>query len=197
MVNGNSLTLTFTGHRPDKLAGYERDAYRDFTDSLSELLYEEYYTNGYRKFITGGAQGFDQLAFWAVEKMRRTHQLPDVENVVYIPFEGQERRWKSEGTFSQADYKKMRRMSDKSVVLIPYASSRGEVVAALMSRNRDMVDASDRVLALCNSDTWETDSGGTAACMQYAKIKKKRPVDRITTALDDRKLSIASFTQDI
>lgn len=182
-TTNSSLTLTFTGHRPDKLAGYDREAYRAFTQELADMLYEKYYRQGYRKFITGGAQGFDQLAFWAVEKMRRAHGLKDVQNILYIPFSGQERRWKETGCFSQGDYVKMRRAADREVILIPYATTRGEVVAALMGRNREMVDASDCVVALCNSDSWESDKGGTAACMQYAK-KRGRQIDRIQTAMN-------------
>lgn len=190
-------TLTFTGHRPDKLAGYDREAYRPFTEQLAELIYDTYYKKGYRRFITGGAQGFDQLAFWAIEKMRKTRNLTDVENVLYIPFAGQERRWKESGTFSRDDYNKMRRFADREVVLVPYATTRGEVVAALMGRNREMVDASDRVLALCNSSDWENDSGGTAACMRYAQAKN-RSIDCLQTTLGDSgELLIRSFSKDV
>lgn len=117
MTDTTKLALAFTGHRPDKLAGYEREKYRAFTDELADLLYQQYYQCGYRKFITGGAQGFDQLAFWSVEKMRRTHKLDDVENIVYIPFQGQESRWKDEGCFSKNDYKKMLCAATRTQVL--------------------------------------------------------------------------------
>lgn len=176
-------TLSFTGHRPNKLAGYDREAYRPFVQELSEILYERYYNKGYRRFITGGAQGFDQLAFWALEKMRSAHALKDVANILYVPFQGQERRWKETGVFSQQEYKQMRSRAAQEFVVVPYASSRAEVVSALYARNRAMVDASDRVLALCNSKSWEQDSGGTAGCMQYAK-NKLRPIDIATTEKD-------------
>lgn len=196
-VPADAPTLTFTGHRPDKLAGYDRAAYRDFTEQLADLLFENYYEHGYRRFITGGAQGFDQLAFWAVEKMKKAHSLKDVENVLYVPFSGQDRRWKETGTFSRDDYRKMRKFADREVVLVPCATTKGEVVAALMGRNREMVNASDRVLALCNSDSWREDSGGTAACMRYAESKHV-PIDRAHTAIeDDGSLRIAAFEAGI
>ena len=191
------LTLTFTGHRPNKLAGYDRAAYKPFTNQLADILFENYYKNGYRRFITGGAQGFDQLAFWAVEKMKRTYKIDDVENVLYIPFAGQDRIWKENGTFSQEDYRKIRQFADREVILIPHAMTKGEIVAALMGRNREMVNASDRVLALCNSDNWQNDKGGTAACMQYAQSRKV-PIDRVKTAFgEDGTLRIAALERDI
>lgn len=172
MKDTPKLTLAFTGHRPDKLAGYEREKYRAFTDELADLLYQQYYQHGYRKFITGGAQGFDQLAFWSVEKMRRIHKLDDVENIVYIPFQGQESRWKDEGCFSKNDYKKMLCAATRTQVLLGPLAQRNEIVAALMARNRAMVDAANTVLALCLSSSWKEDKGGTAAAMRYAATKK-------------------------
>lgn len=59
-----SKTICFTGRRPKDLFGYYNyDAYKEIQDVLSPILEAHYTTNGVRNFISGGAQGFDQLAF--------------------------------------------------------------------------------------------------------------------------------------
>lgn len=83
-----SKTLCFTGRRPKDLGFIEtivskngreylknaqnEDAYKDFVLSLSGIL-EKFYENGYTRFISGGAQGFDQLAFRAVSLVKEKH----------------------------------------------------------------------------------------------------------------------------
>lgn len=193
--------IAFTGHRPDKLVGYERDLYTGFTKDLACMLYDKYYIAGVRKFISGGAQGFDQLAFWAVEKMRRYNALTDIQNIVYVPFRGQERMWKDEGCFSKSDYQKMLSFADNVVILEKTAFTRSEVVSALMRRNREMVDSADAICALNNDSNWQSSRGGTASAMQYAQSKGKR-IDRIRfsftgTPPDQTPLVITGFEKDI
>lgn len=63
-------TICFTGHRPNKLAGYtNRVPYTVFVKNLKEMLIP-LVEQGYIRFITGGAQGIDQLAFWTVEGLK-------------------------------------------------------------------------------------------------------------------------------
>ena len=62
-------TICFTGHRPNKMAGYKHENYCSFLNSLEEHL-QKYLDAGFTKFITGGAQGADQLAFWAVHRLK-------------------------------------------------------------------------------------------------------------------------------
>ena len=85
-------TICFTGRRPQDLCGYDyKSKYEGLQKWLTGYL-EEFYKKGVRNFISGGAQGFDQLAFWVVEDLKKNH--PDVKNIVYVPFQGQESRWK-------------------------------------------------------------------------------------------------------
>ena len=67
---------------------------------------------GIKNYITGGAQGFDQLAFWAVNSLKKEY---DIQNIVYIPFQGQERLWKKTGMFGQKDYQKMLALADQVI----------------------------------------------------------------------------------
>jgi len=82
-------TMAFTGRRPKDLVGYDAAKYDIFLPQLVNYIIM-LYNNGVRKFITGGAQGFDQLVFWAVHEAKKTHNR--IQSVVYVPFKGQERR---------------------------------------------------------------------------------------------------------
>lgn len=158
-------TVCFTGHRPNKLAGYDEKSYNAFVDDLTELI-ERLYASGYRRFITGLAQGVDQLVFWAVMRAKKKH--PDIRNVVYMPFRGQERRWAAKGLFSQDDYAKILRHADEVKVLEENAPTDFHGAASLlMKRNEAMCNDSSLLVAVCNSVTWRKDKGGTAACMRY------------------------------
>lgn len=76
MRNG---TLCFTGHR--YYAGEPEDEKR-----LEDTL-EAAYTDGYRRFISGVAEGFDLAAAEAVLKLRE--QWPDVRLTAAVPFRRQ------------------------------------------------------------------------------------------------------------
>ena len=66
-VRAGYKTACFTGPRPNQLFGYYHlERYDIITQALGELL-PQLVAQGTFDFISGGAQGFDQLAFWAVE----------------------------------------------------------------------------------------------------------------------------------
>lgn len=168
-------TLCFTGRRPKDLFGYEKEKYRPIVDKL-ELILEDFYQKGFRKFISGGAQGFDQLAFWAVNRLKKKH--PDIKNIVYIPFIGQEKCWNTL-IFNKKEYALMLSLADETKVCSPYLvvedAYKYEVVTALYKRNHDMVNDSSTIIGLYPSDLWmnERTKGGTAECLRYAKDKNK------------------------
>lgn len=163
-------TMCFTGHRPNKLCGYDKNAYRPMVKQLTDLL-DQYYTAGIRRFITGGAQGFDQLVFWAIHALKSKHD--NLENIIYVPFQGQERQWAKTGVFSQTEYAQMLTHADHVEYLSTNTlTNKREVVHALYIRNETMVNHSDIVLALQNP--WnDKEHGGTAHCVTYAKNQCK------------------------
>lgn len=157
-------TLCFTGKRPKDLCWYDITKYRKFVDDLMKLLYEEFYVKqSVRKFITGGAQGFDQMAFWAVDKMKKTYQCDDIQNIVFVPFEGQELRWSETGLFSQAEYWMMIKNAYMVAVVCEDNS-----IDSLFTRNHMMCDYSAVCLGLYPDNSWQTSKGGTAECLRYA-----------------------------
>lgn len=182
-------TICFTGHRPSALCGYDHDKYVEFVDDLSRRL-SKFCDGEPVKFITGGAQGFDQLAFWAIDKIRRDlppEKAKNIENIVYVPFPGQSSIWRQKGLFGKEEYDLMlKRATDIRYCTAEKPATKRGITAALMDRNHQMVDSSDIVIALCGHDNWNdpATSGGTAACMRYAAAQNKT-IYRLKCRLND------------
>lgn len=181
-------SMCFTGRRPKDLCGYENSKYSVFVRELADILYEKFYqARGIRRYITGGAQGFDQMAFWAVARMVKLHKLTDVENIVCIPFAGQELRWAKTGLFSQAEYWQMIKAATQVVITCEDNS-----ISALFVRNHVMCDATDICLALYPDSVWRDKKGGTAECMRYAE-KSGTELLRLSYTIDKMGLKAAEI----
>ena len=179
MGNLEYSTVCFTGRRPKDLFGYNHDAYIPLVNTLKNKIRSLYNLN-YRTFITGGAQGVDQLAFWAVNALKRDENLP-LWNVLYLPFRGQEGIWKDTGLFSKADYQLMLRYADQITYVTPNVdpNNRQQVVKALYDRNHAMVDDSQFCLGVYPDMSWRNSKGGTAECLKYC-LKKGKAAHIIT-----------------
>lgn len=180
-------TICFTGHRPKGLCGYDKNSYQDFVQNFARKL-ASLYDRRPLTFISGGAQGFDQLAFWSVDIAKNflpESERANIRNVVYVPFRGQESRWLDNGLFGKTEYNSMLKAADEVKYLMDAIPS--NAVSALMSRNHAMVDAADKVIALYKGDDWETASGGTSECMRYAH-NHGRTIMQIKFTIEDQKL---------
>lgn len=175
MNPNRTTTVCFTGHRPKGIIAdrpYDesnRPEYKRIVDRLT-LVIEKLVNTGYTAFITGGAQGFDQLAFWAVNNVKNKH--PEIQNIVYIPFKGQELRWAKTGLFSRHEYSLMLKKADHVHVCGKADTEDFEqVVEKLMHRNECMVDDSSYVIGQFEDGTWifPQIKSGTANCLRYAK----------------------------
>lgn len=186
----------FTGHRAKSLVGYNKANYTPFVNELSEWLHHYTLTHDIDTFISGGAQGFDQLAFWAVNKLQRNHPELSIKNIVYVPFHGQESKWKETGCFSQHEYSLMLRCANE----VHYCSDKTckepfhTLVKLLDDRNKAMVNDSHRVIALYSllENRNGMSSGGTANCIRYAATKNV-PVDRCVYHLTGSIMHITSL----
>lgn len=199
-------TLCFTGPRPQNM-GFQKKAvskngreylvniskensYEEFICDLVKIL-ENFYDNGYSRFITGGARGFDQLAFWAVNELKKRHS--DVQNILYLPFKGQERLWPDFGYFGKQKYNDMLVLADEiNYVCHDELTDYSKIIAALYNRNHAMVTASDKVLALYDSDDWQTNKGGTCECIRYA-VAHQKPVVQLTYHVENEILCADSL----
>lgn len=149
-----------TGHRPDKLGGYEMNPWQiAIGRKLSELIL----AGEPRGVISGMALGVDQLFAWAA-----------VENgvpfVAAVPFPGQERAWPIR---AQSNYHRLLALAKKVI----YVSEGHYSAEKMQIRNKWMVDHCNTLVAV-----WDGSDGGTANCVHYAtsvnrKILRVHPAD--------------------
>lgn len=84
-------SVAFTGHRPDKLYGYNKDDNFPILVKLKEVIIDSI-NNGTTTFMSGMAQGVD---LWAAEIVAdlRDRKYPHIKLIAAIPFVGQETKW--------------------------------------------------------------------------------------------------------
>ncbi len=68
-------TACFTGHRPDKLGGYDmkNPTMLKLKDKLLEVIEDLITRENKSRFISGGALGTDIAAFWCVHMLKKKH----------------------------------------------------------------------------------------------------------------------------
>ncbi|MWV44869.1 DUF1273 family protein [Paenibacillus sp. HJL G12] len=169
-------TVCFTGHRPNKLGNCYSlsDVQSKYIHSkLEPVLIDLIEDEGIERFISGGAIGFDQIAFWTVRRLKKTY-YPNIKNIVAVPFKNQASKWNDRET--QIWYKKMLDMADEVVYVDELADYKvdgvivGEYhVAKMQKRNEYMVDQSLTIVA-----AWDGTKGGTGNCVRYARQSGKR-----------------------
>ena len=168
MTNFN--TCCFTGHRPKDLFGYDWNNYTGLIKVVGrcvDKLVKEY---GTTRFISGGAQGADQMSYWIVEKYR---SINNVENWVYVPCQSQPNPWKDTGPFSKDEYNKMvaRAQANGWYRLI---SEDGYSSKLMHERNIAMLNDSDVVIGVYKGDIELIRNpdiqafGGTIHCLRNA-----------------------------
>lgn len=145
------MILSFTGHRPEKLGGYEDAVKRRLCLFAHRIIARAQPSC----VISGMALGWDQAVAEAA-------LLAGVPVTVAVPFEGQELKWPPR---SQAVYRELLAAS-RSIV---YVCDPGYAPWKMQRRNEWMVDNSDALVAL-----WDGSDGGTANCVNYA-IRKNKP----------------------
>lgn len=196
---GSIESSCFTGRRPDSLYGYSsRKRYDGIVKTMTSVVMALVSVSGTRTFISGGAQGGDQLAFWSVEHAKRnlSDSNIDISNVVYVPFKGQESRWENSGLFGQDEYAKMLDMADKVTYLYgKRPDSYWKTMQLLFGRNHAMVNDSGIVIALYPiDDSVLSQKGGTVETMRYA-FSMSKPVIVIDPFTCEKELRIpASHT---
>ncbi len=150
------MIVAFSGHRPDKLGGYElpNPTYikicKEIEKTVKDLKAE--------KIISGMALGVDQWAASIAIKL-------GIPFVAAVPFLGQEGMWPNK---SKKIYKFLLDKAGEIVIVC----EGGFTAKKLQLRNEWMVDNCDVLIAVYNGD----EKGGTANCVRYAKEKKKEIV---------------------
>ena len=150
-------TCSFTGHR--RIAPSHEKKLRELLCRAVKYAYD----NGCRKFIAGGAVGFDTLAALTVLLLRRSH--PEIRLHLILPAPSQTRGWPQdeitlyEQILAQAD-------SHRFVSAAYYNG-------VLQMRNRALVEVSDICVAYLRS----SHGGGTAYTAALALKKGLRLIN--------------------
>lgn len=138
-----AATCCFSGHRI-----IPEEQILEMTRRL-RLCVERMYVSGCRRFVAGGAAGFDTYA--ALEVLRLKRRQSDIELVLALPYK------KSADPASV--YGRILRLADYVVYISPRYTS-----FCMMTRNRFMVDLS--AVCVC---WFSGESGGTAYTVHYAE----------------------------
>ena len=152
------MKAMITGHRPNKLGGYQPNPLRTKVQNwLSSLAVNAKTRDNDLEIITGMALGVDQ--WWAQAAIDA-----NIPFHAYIPFEGQESVWPDES--QRAYHQILSKASTKTVVASKPVSRWGR---AMQLRNEAMVDDADWCIAVWNTE----ESGGTWNCMNYIAKQNK------------------------
>lgn len=160
------MIVSFTGHRPTKLGGYNTPN-RTYSYIMQELrrTLQELKPD---KAISGMALGWDQ---WAAQTCIDLH----IPFVAAIPFAGQDKVWPQS---SKDIYKRLLQEAAEVVVVCE-----GSYTAQKMQiRNEWMCDKSDILIACFIKNE---KNGGTFNCMQYAKKQNKDILVIDPTTIED------------
>jgi uncharacterized phage-like protein YoqJ len=173
------ITISFTGHGPEKLGGYNwstqknKDIMYKLLDTIESIV-EKIDNNEEVNFIGGGALGIDQMAIHIVNHAIKNYYPLWITTEIAVPFKNQAIKWFNKDDVAR--YEKQLSEADK----ITYVDTLDKYKikgykediyypAKMQKRNEYMVDNSDIVIAV-----WDGSKGGTYNCVKYAeKLGKK------------------------
>ncbi|MDM0587806.1 SLOG family protein [Clostridium perfringens] len=170
------MKICFTGHRPEKLDGYNWSTSKNLRIMLKLLRVIEEQIQEHKKeeitFICGGALGIDQMAFHLCNQLKAKYF--NIKTELAIPFLKQASRWVSDTDIKR--YCEHKELADNVVYVDNLEGYKFDKVkigeyhpAKMQIRNKFMVDNSDLVIAV-----WDKSKGGTYNCVKYAeKLGKK------------------------
>lgn len=170
-------TICFTGHRPNKLFGYDWNTEKNqqimlkISDAIEDIL-SKCEVGDEIKFIGGGALGVDQMAISIVNTLKNFYpQWINVE--IAVPFKNQACKW-----FNKTDVDRyISQLEEADIVTYVDKLDSYKIkgyqedvyyTAKMQKRNQYMVDSSDIVIAV-----WDGTNGGTGNCVNYAKKQGK------------------------
>lgn len=147
------MKICVTGHRPNKLYGY------DFSDSRWQQLKEQFKEilreNNCDEAITGMALGVDTIFALAVLELRESSY--PIKLHCAIPCKNQDKFWPEENRIL---YKTILKNADT----VKFVSNEEYKPWVMQKRNEYMVDLADKVIAV-----WDGSKSGTGNCVKYAK----------------------------
>lgn len=162
-VNNSILKINVTGHRPNKLFGYDihTKEYEVLRRQIKAALYNAIKNYGGKsvEVYSGMALGVDQIFVECALDARAYYKTVGVDFKITaaVPCRNQDKMWKQE---SKDLYKKLLDSCDNVV----YVHDGPYTPACMEERNKYMVNNSSITIAV-----WDGSRGGTGNCVNDAK----------------------------
>ena len=156
MNDKNNKTLCFTGHRE-----IENNSPETIAHVLNQTV-RILISHGARRFLTGGALGFDTMAALCVLEQKK--EFPDITLELILPCKNQAKRWND---FDRSLYDSILGRADRVIYLHELYNS-----TCMHDRNRRLVDEGDICVAFL-----EHSGGGTAYTVAYALKQGKEVIN--------------------
>ena len=155
-----SKTCCFTGHRPNKLKGYDPKDNKELLWEIFKVVEDHIDNKGVINFISGMALGVDM---WAAKMILRAKKFnPEIRLICDIPCKNHSSKWNAQ---SQKEWQSIIDKADEVV----YVSEEEYKPYLMQKRNEWMCNMSDYIIAV-----WDGSNGGTGNCVKYAqKINKQ------------------------
>lgn len=152
------MRIGITGHRPNKLWGYDYDnaKWQELKQLISSIL-KQYLYDGPVEFFTGMALGVDTVACLAALELKEAGE--NIEVIAEVPCQNQDCKWPAT---SQRMYKQLLDRCDR----VNLVSDKPYAPYLMQLRNQHMVDQLDLLIAV-----WDGTTGGTHNCVKYALSK--------------------------
>lgn len=160
-------TLCFTGHRPNKLHGYDyrTDGNTKMLLKIKKLIVRLIKVRGFDTFITGMAIGIDMWCARLVLSLKK--RFPHIKLVCAIPCLEQYKKWNKDDIQMYHDI-------IAKADLVHYVSNEPYTNWCMIVRDKWMVDNSNFVFSVWNGDR----NGGTWKTIEYA-VKRQRKIMNI------------------
>lgn len=155
-----SKTCCFTGHRPNKLKGYDPIDNKELLWRIYKEVEDHIDNKGVTTFISGMALGVDM---WAAKMILRIKKYnPEIRLICAIPCKNHASKWNAQ---SQKEWQTIVEQADE----VFYVSEEEYKPYLMQKRNAWMVDNSDYIIAV-----WDGSNGGTGNCVKYAQKEDKQ-----------------------
>lgn len=187
------MNIIFTGHRPNRLYGYDLNDYRYelLVNKVDEIIKRNDWLKDGNNFYTGGALGFDTIAFKLIEKYKEEGY--NVKNILCIPFEQQYKKFCKRDQQFYHEYILPR--ADEIIYvdsLEDYSCDKVNIgeyhIDKMRNRNQFMVDNCDAGVISCWNKVVK--SSGTFDC-----IKRARKVDKLIINITPKTLGVKLITK--
>lgn len=151
----------FTGHRPDKLGGYNESTDLNIwvKRSLMQTIIKCYHAFEITKWISGGALGVDQWAAEIILYLKINQGYP-FNLTIMKPFDSFYSIWPEH---SQERFLNICKEADEVITCQPEPMATWK----FEYRNKQMIKNSNLLIAV-----WNGSESGTGNCLRYANLKK-------------------------